>query len=181
MRYVQCWAVVLFFDLLTPKLAFAEEFGARFKKWLFGSEAQAATREQPAPELDRIVQTCMQCHDGSGAVRITVKDARSPLQYMMSGVQKNHPVGMKYDDYAATDPQRYIPRVLLDANIVLVNGEVTCISCHRLKEPQDLVDNIDARWAEIQKAPSDAKHCSASNEFTIRTGKAGLCLACHRM
>ena len=181
MKYVQCCVAALLLNLITVQAVFAGSLGDRFRNWLLGSEAQAATLTDTWPELDKIAQGCVQCHDGARATHITIKDAETPPQLAISGAQVNHPVGMYYDDYATAMTGRYTPRFSLDPNIVLVNGKVTCISCHRLKETATSDSVAELRWDEVQPVPIDAEYCSASEQLTVGPRETDLCLACHSM
>jgi cytochrome c peroxidase len=181
MEYVRWIIVVTLFNLATAQAVFADSFGDKFRSWLLGSTAQAATLNGYQSEPDSITQGCIRCHDGSRAGHITVKDANAPMQFSSSGLQVNHPVGMNYDDYAATRTQSYTPSFLLDSNIILVDGKVTCVSCHRLKEAKGSDNFIEARWDENQSVPADIESCSASGELTVGPRETDLCLACHSM
>ena len=181
MKYVQYYAVVLLLTLVTGNVVFADSFGDKFRSWLLGSEAQAYTLEDFQPELDRIAQDCVQCHDGARATHITVKEANAPLQFSSFGAQVNHPVGMNYDNYAGARMRNYTPRFSLDPNILLVNGKVTCISCHRLKETKVPDSFLAARWDESRSVVAALESCSASSEFTVGPRETDLCLACHAM
>lgn len=181
MKYVRWSAVVMLLNLATAQAVFAGSIGDSFKSWLLGSEAQASMLIDYQPGLDRIAQGCVQCHNGVRARHITVKDADAPLQFSSSGVQVNHPVGMNYDDYVATRAGNYTLRDSLDSNIILVNGKVTCVSCHRLKETEESNNIFEAGWDENQSAWAVTESCSSSREFTVGPRETDLCLACHRM
>jgi len=181
MTYVRWGAVILFLNLATAQAVFAGSIGDSFRNWLLGSEAQASTLEDYQPELDRIAQDCVQCHNGARARHIMVKDASAPLQFSSSGVQVNHPVGMNYDDFVATKAGNYTPRFSLDSNIILVDGKVTCVSCHRLKETEGSNNSFAARWDESRSARADIESCSSSRELTVGPRATDLCLACHSM
>ena len=172
---------MMLLNLATAQAVFAGSIGDRFRNWLLGSEVQASTLEDYHPELDRIAQGCVQCHDGARARHITVKEADAPLQFSSSGVQVNHPVGMNYDYYSTSRAGNYRPRASLDSNIILVDGEVTCVSCHRLKETEESDDFIEARWDENRSVRAGIESCSASKELTMGPRKTDLCLACHSM
>ena len=181
MKYVRWSAVVMLLNLATAQAVFAGSIGDRFRSWLLGSEAQASTLEDYQPELDRVAQGCVQCHDGARARHITVKEADAPLQFSSSGVQVNHPVGMRYDDFAGTRAGNYTPRFLLDSNIILLDGKVTCVSCHRLKETEEPDNFFETHWDENRSAPVDTESCSSSRELTVGPRESDLCLACHSM
>ncbi len=86
----------------------------------------------------------------------------------------DHPVGMSYGAYAAADPRSYRARAQLDPSVRLVDGKVTCVSCHRLDT------ELDALLDSTHAAPGAARAgCLASGELAGERG--GLCLACHLM
>lgn len=107
--------------------------------------AAMARAADPAPscELGRSDRArtpsarCLACHDG------TTGAAMGP----------SHPVEVSYARASARDPRRYVPAAALPREITLVNGNVSCVSCH------DGASLHPARTVD----PST------------------LCLACHRM
>ena len=181
MKNVWCFTFAFMLNLLTAQTAFAESFSDKFKSWLLGSEANAATLEDSDPGMDRIARGCSQCHDGGRAAHIAVKNADAPLQFSSLGVQVNHPVGMDYDVYAARKMRSYKQRLSLDSNITLVDGKVTCISCHRIKETEVSDALIEARRQDNGSVQSISNSCSASNELTVGPRQSDLCLACHNL
>jgi len=107
------------------------------------------------PELDRVSEKCIGCHDGVKATNIVLKSARSPREF--SGHQSlSHPVGMNYGDYVHTLPFEYRPMEALTTAIYFVDGKVSCVSCHR----------------------SSAISCPSSLQLNSSAGGAGLCQAC---
>ncbi len=181
MKFVGRGAVVLLLNLTVMQSVFADSFGEKFRTWLLGSELRAETLEHDFPGLDRLSAGCIECHDGVLATNITLKDADSPLQFSNLGVQVNHPVGMDYDYYAATRRGGYTRRAVLDSNIILVDGKVTCVSCHRLRETGTSNSSIGANWDDNSSLKASADSCSASNELTVGPRQTDLCLACHKL
>jgi len=181
MRRICRSAFVMLVCLTTAQAAFADGLGGSFRSWLLGSEAQAATLDNYQPELDGVAQACLQCHNGVNDTHFTVKNANTPIQFSNSGMQVNHPVGMYYDDYAATGSRNYTPRVSLDPSVVLVDGNVTCVSCHRLKDTPGSDSLAAMRWDENQPTLAGTNSCSASAELTVGPRQTDLCLACHSM
>ncbi len=93
---------------------------------LTGGTGSAAT-PQAAPagrqpvymdsDYDFMTERCISCHDGS-----------------VSGNQvMSHPVGIDYRRIAAQRPNDYHPVSWVETSIPLVDGRVSCISCHQLK------------------------------------------------
>ncbi len=66
---------------------------------------------------------CLGCHDGSVAAAIEL-DTRP------GGIGASHPVEVDYAQAAARQPRRYHPAATLPREVPLVNGKVTCTSCH---------------------------------------------------
>jgi len=106
---------------------------------------------------DRMTENCLYCHDGSITSKVST-----------------HPVGIYYEDYVRRHPQDYRSVDYRGpGGIPLVNGKVSCISCHRLKQ---------------DPAPSTTSHsmfvaeqdiCPASKQLNSGVGERGLCVACH--
>lgn len=140
-----------------------------FRDWLLGSEVQASTMDMMDVQLDAVARGCMECHNGVGASHITVKNARSPLQ--ISGMMNvNHPVGMDYNEHAYRKPRSYQSSASLDSNILLVDGRVSCVSCHQLKVDEE---------QQVAIAQIGNSNCSASSQLTVGPRETDLCLSCH--
>ncbi len=181
MKYVQCCGVILSLNLAAAETVCAGGLRERVKNWLLPPEARAATIEHDRPELDRVASGCVACHNGVRATHIVVKSAEAPLQFSISGAQGNHPVGMPYDYYATTRAREYVPRFSLHSNITLVDGKVTCISCHRLRQAGASAEFFEVRVSHAASSAAEPESCTASGELTIGPQDGGLCLACHRM
>jgi hypothetical protein len=107
----------------------------------------ASVRADPAApgpcELVRADRTrtpssrCLSCHDGTAA----------------PGLGDGHPVDVDYARASLHDPGRFAPAAALPPEVTLVNGAVSCVSCH------------DAASPHRGRAVDPAR----------------LCLACHRM
>jgi hypothetical protein len=80
---------------------------------------------------------CLACHDGTSGQCLGL----------------SHPVEVDYARAAMRDPGRYVPASALPADVPLVNGRVSCVSCHD----------------------------GASTHPAHTVEPARLCLACHRM
>jgi hypothetical protein len=146
----------------------AETFADKMRAFLLGPEAEANVPDARS-SLDDVAQGCLECHDGSIASHVSVKSAGSPMRFGRLG-SGNHPVGMRYDDHRREQPARYRARALLDPDITLVDGIVTCVSCHRLKKA-----GPGARHERVA-ALSGRGSCSASSGLTVAQN---LCRACH--
>lgn len=159
---IRIFVVLLLALNAAPRLAHAEGFADGFKAFVLGDEA-AARASTLSRGLDAVSQACVQCHDSmrhaggiaTGAIRT-----------------HSHPVGVNYDHYAFTRPQDYRPRTSLPGTIRLVDGQVGCASCHKLKnaEPQ----------AALGGLPAEEGGCRATREFATGGNRdRALCLACH--
>jgi hypothetical protein len=163
--------LTLTFAGCTPALA--TSLAEQFQAFVLGAEAQARPLESRDLQLDAIAQGCLQCHDGARASHVTTRAAGTPMP--MRGSQTlNHPVGMSYDQSVSKDPHSYRPRTALHPNVRLVDGQVTCISCHQLKSGTDAVPGLQARLE-----PGQTATCTASKALTMGPHDKELCLACH--
>lgn len=187
MKIFKQGAAVIILYLATAQATADGPAGERFKAWLFGSAAAASAPDALRPSAKSAIQACIRCHNGVHATYIVVKDADAPMQFAENGMQVNHPVGMSYEKYYAAKSRRYTPRSALDPNIVLVDGQVICDSCHRRKDTRtaasfnEQVKATHASWARGRSMPGRAKTCSASSELTVGPTVTDLCLACHKM
>jgi hypothetical protein len=173
MRFYNTVLLVLILVLAGSTPALAASFAEQFQAFVLGAEAQARPLETRDLQLDAIAQGCLQCHDGARASHVTARAAGSPMP--MRGSQTlNHPVGMAYDRSVSKDPHGYRPRSALHPNVRLVDGQVTCISCHQLKSSAASAATMEARLDLSQ-----ANSCTASKELTMGRNDKDLCLACH--
>jgi len=83
----------------------------------------------------------------------------------------NHPVGIHYDAAVARDPGGLNPRATLHPAIQLVDGRLSCVSCHEQKTEPVRVASTEA----IQ--PADL--CTSTKNKVLGPGDRQLCLACH--
>lgn len=172
-------AILYFLSLLSPPVAVAGNFTDNFKSWLLDANIKEVMLDNN--KLDAGAKACLQCHDGTGATHITFKDAAAPMQFSKFGVQTNHPVGMNYDYYALASPGSYTPRHLLDPNITLVAGRVTCVSCHQIKAANPTARSYKVASINLQSVGVGTENCSVSSELTVGPRQTDLCLACHNM
>jgi len=173
MNILRSGLVVLFFLHFYAGISDAGTFADKFKNFVLGPDAEASYFSQKGgfgeSGLDKVSRKCLNCHDGTKATNIAVKNADAP--YQISGYRtENHPVGMSYNYYANRKPGEYKPRQFLNRDIRLVDGKVTCISCHKLI--QDLPQGI-----RITRLSRDRrKGCTASGELAMAKN---LCMECH--
>lgn len=161
----------------------AGSFSDSFKSWVLGSEASASVTKAEPVSLDTVSAEGIQCHNGRDSGHIVVKSADSAMQYTTSGRQSNHPIGMKYDEYAASDPTSYRPRALLDPNVSFVNGRVMCISCHQQKNSRQSAkygnDSYDGMSPAGFVSVSTNVACTAKKTLTVGPRVSDLCMSCH--
>ncbi len=99
-----------------------------------------------AVEEDATARDCLSCHDGASADNVSYCTVRC-------GFRSSHSVEKHYPPFGKEN--QYAPAALLRAKgIKLVNGNVTCVSCHNLRN-------------------SDRYHLVMDNS------RSQLCLACH--
>ncbi len=175
----QLGAALFILNLLSGQAAVAGSFGDKFESWLLDSNVQVASPGNNKPDVG--AEACLQCHNGTGATHIAVKNAAAPMQFSKFGVQTNHPVGMSYDYYALASPSSYTPGNLLDPNITLVAGRVTCVSCHQIKQAKPTARSYKVASTDFQSAGVGIEFCSVSSELTVGPRQADLYLACHNM
>ena len=162
--------LILSLSISATPSAQAASFAEHFRDFIVGAEAQTHSR---APGLDTSAQGCLQCHDGSRAAHVTVRASGSPLQIRGSQTL-NHPVGMVYERAVMKDPQGYKSRAALHPNVRLVEGQVSCVSCHQTRTDLTL-----AAAADMPIELASPSTCTATKELTVGRRDRDLCMACH--
>lgn len=162
---------------------FAGSFSETFKNFILDKgEPDRTSIDNPAarlPDLSHSIR-CMECHDGSQARGVALKHADTTIKFSGRG-SVNHPVGMNYRYYANKDPAVFVPAEQLDSRIILENGEVTCISCHALKNTSPQVHGNLLRASVITTDDEESTNCTASKNLTTGSTITKLCLSCHAM
>ena len=120
--------------------------------------------------LDTVSLGCMECHDGSIGKSIVLKHPDAPYQTLGFRTE-NHPIGMDYALYASHKPRGYMPSQHLDVRLRLVEGKVSCVTCHA-STTGDLPSVMQASYAGNLPAG-----CTGDSGLTIPLGQ--LCTACH--
>lgn len=163
----------------------AGTFSASFQSWLLGPQASSAVIKTEQVRLDAVSAECMQCHNGRDSSHIAIKSADSPMQFSVSGRQSNHPVGMNYDKYAASQPASYRPRSRLSPKISFANGQVACITCHQLKDSNEYESHNAGSFQKVSTASvasvSGKDMCTSRKTLTVGPKKSDLCMSCHAM
>jgi hypothetical protein len=156
------------------QVAVSDTFSERFRKFVLGPDAAALERSKGSmqPDLDEVAAGCMCCHDGTKATQVSVKGPSQGMQFR--GARSiNHPVGMIYSEKAHKQPHGFKPIHGLGSQIRLVQGKVSCVSCHLLKEGQPP--------AALKNNPekSSMNGCTASKKLASGPKGQNLCQACH--
>ncbi|MEK7207065.1 MAG: hypothetical protein AAB134_04195 [Pseudomonadota bacterium] len=154
----------------SAEIVSAGSFADSFRDFIVGKEAQASPARGNG--LDKVAAGCVSCHNGSAAAHVNVRAAGTvaPMRGFQTG---DHPVGMLYEESVRKDPQGYRPAAALHPNIRLVDGSVTCVTCHKARN-ELLAAN------ETQSPAQPAKpRCAATKEMTTGPRDKTLCLACH--
>lgn len=139
-----------------------------FRGLVPSSEAHATTQRSQLSTTSLSYQ-CISCHDGSVGQKIMLKSADTPLKFT-GHINTDHPVGMRYSEYAQREPRSYVNPTRLDNRIRLENGEVTCISCHQT--------NVNQVTTVTGQIPVDID-CMATGALTVTSKRTGLCMSCH--
>ena len=171
---------LILFSFITS-VSSAKGFADRFREFVLESDPQAINDTVPLPDSAAVTsQQCMACHDGSGGKVIALKHAESAMRY--SGNHNvDHPVGMDYASYAYRYPVEYVAPERLDRRIVLEQGQVTCLSCHETKTPEQIQQDY---LIQVNHSATDFAvqgNCTATNRLTTGTQQTTLCLSCHAM
>lgn len=166
MVYPNFWKTTISAGLLIASTI--GNFTGAFKDFGPRSEALAAV-QQPQLSTTSLSNQCISCHDGSRGQAIMLKSADTPLQFT-GHINSDHPVGMRYSEYAQREPGSYVNPDRLDKRILLENGDVTCVSCHET--------NVSQITAAARKMPGDID-CFATGALTVTSKQTGLCMSCH--
>lgn len=166
----------------------AGNFSDSFKAWVLGAEAEASIVKPQAVKFDNVTSGCMECHNGEGASHVTAKSASSAMQFMSSGAQVNHPIGMIYGDYVNRMPGQYKSPAMMNKNINFVDGMVACTSCHLPKSQEHAVRaetisfaSFNGNGSAVSNAVSAQGICTSSKNLTVGPKQSDLCMACHNM
>lgn len=122
--------------------------------------------------LDYETVQCMECHDG-----VTARDVEMSFPGTDAGMSSlhtgKHPIGMNYRDYVLSTPLEYRPHNRLNSDTQLVNGQVSCVSCHRIRQ------NPSPSTESSRMAKYEATDCLTFDQPKKELGQSGLCQSCH--
>jgi predicted CXXCH cytochrome family protein len=105
--------------------------------------------------IDQVSAECLSCHDGSvGKLSLIGAGIWTHENDFMDFDMGMHPIGVYYRDAFSKRPDGYKPPSLLNEKIKLINGKLSCVSCH------DIYSDIPMKLV-------------VSNE------RSRLCLECH--
>jgi predicted CXXCH cytochrome family protein len=80
--------------------------------------------------LDPISMECITCHDGTTAISVNykIKSPETIASHSLDNIGGSHPVGTDYTRYIGR--KDYAPYDSLPNNMVLMEGKLSCITCH---------------------------------------------------
>ncbi len=84
---------------------------------------------------------CIACHDGTAGPAVA-------FQMAPDGRGMSHPVEVDYGAAVARQPDRYHPAATLPPEVPLVNGRITCTTCHDGASPDPKHVAIPRRLCE---------------------------------
>jgi len=178
-KYSLLFVLVFFNDSIS-----SSDFGDAFKDYILGADQQSSMAVQNTVAnlpSESVSSHCIACHDGNKVSGVTLKHADAPIKFTGHG-SVNHPVGMKYENYARHDPAMFVAPERLDRRIMLEAGEVTCVSCHALND--GLIDETE-KYIKTNALSAEEifpGNCSADkNNLTTGSNITTLCLSCHAM
>jgi predicted CXXCH cytochrome family protein len=78
-------------------------------------------------DVDAFTVQCMSCHGNYGDLRGTTIDTKQILRHADKSV--SHPIGRRYSE--SFQKGRYKPESVVNQNLFLPDGRLSCVSCHR--------------------------------------------------
>ena len=97
-------------------------------------------------DADGIAESCLSCHDGTIAANVSVCTVKCDFSTPHAIMKRYPPLGRKASSYASVAQ-------VTAKGVRIVNGNITCVSCHNLKN--------EARY------------------HLVRDEKGKLCVICH--
>jgi len=129
---------------------------------LYGNAQAASFSAMPSfagndmnSRLDSISMECIACHDGVLAreAKHRISDGDLNRARSMETIKGAHPIGMEYERYSRGN-REYVPENILPADMVLMNGKVTCVTCHDMLGKNRM-------------------------HLVVENSRSGLCFSCH--
>ena len=121
---------------------------------------------------DRESAKCLSCHDGLTASDIPIgQQSTRTVQTGSSG--GSHPIGISYSRAYSGNHDEYVAEASLDPTICLVDGMLSCVTCHERRPVTDkdtiaVVGNVHI-----------SNSCTASKKLVIDNTGSRLCFGCH--
>lgn len=170
-----CFTIVIALLLLLPGTTSAATVLATISRIVFGVEDSGQTETPGAWEgkgIDCESAACLSCHDG-----VTASDSpvgqKSTHSKGLGGSGRSHSIGASYSRAFIRRPTEYVAEGALDPAIRLVDGMVSCVSCHVTRAGRDTsADGIDGD-------DQLSNPCTASKSLVINNMQSRLCFACH--
>jgi hypothetical protein len=172
MRSVRTFVVVVMLLACVAGTVVARPWGDSFAEFIL-DEGREVSNEDEA--MERLYLGCISCHDGAIGSDVSVESVSSKRGAGMSAIAKDHPVGMNYNESYTRKMGGLVSQQSLPAEIVLVNGQVTCLSCHKIKE--SVRRFVDSNNGSMQSSVG----CTSSKEITVARWQHNLCVSCHNM
>ena len=83
-----------------------------------------------AVKIEDVTAHCLECHGPDIGAAEADAEAPTPV-HSVGGSDSSHPVKVAYPD----SKSGLAPRADLDERLVLINGQMTCITCHEPEDP----------------------------------------------
>ena len=164
--------------LLGARAAIAESALSTMFNMMLGARTDAVAVEQVdttghASALDSESRKCLSCHDGTMAIDVLSVTSGS-TDAMWAGTRSlDHPVGVLYRRSIFRKPGEYVHESSLDAAVRLVDGKVSCVSCHRTKKV------YRAKGVASGVALEGHSGCTGDSGLVVSNYRSSLCLSCH--
>ncbi len=148
--------------------ALAADLLAGFKSFVIGG---SEVSDAPDDKMAELAFGCISCHDGTTAKDVYASTVGVQTWRMGMG---EHPVGMDYRASYLRKQEELNPREFLPASIILVDGVVSCLSCHKLSE-EAVQASTNGSTAFIGSTDCTSAGLTVSNEGSR------LCMSCHNL
>jgi hypothetical protein len=136
------------------------------------SVSRANARIAVASRIDHESISCLSCHDGATASDVSASSSSTRARSMRAH-PAGHPVGISYSSSALNKLGEYVPKGVLNPAIPLVDGKVSCVSCHKLTKPKAITG---ARGTVTEDR---LRGCTAGVALVMKNERSALCLSCH--
>jgi predicted CXXCH cytochrome family protein len=93
-----------------------------------GSPAEQVEHHGVMIESEGTSSQCLSCHDGISATAVSYCTVKCDFRSSSHAIEREYPPGKNRDSYATA-------AAVTEKGVKLIEGKVTCISCHDLKNP----------------------------------------------